>query len=111
MNPRRLLERMCARHRLSFQRAVPLLPLVERALVSPARLRDRILALVDANIARRAGGAVTGVEGLARDVDEEVLSSVAKVLHNWKPSKNVLDLEGSLKKLFPNGFDMGDLMD
>ena len=111
MNPRRLLERMCARHRLSFNRARPLLPLVERALASPARLRDRILALVDANIARRAGGVVTGVEGLARDLDEEVLSSVAKVLHNWTPSKSVLDIGGSLRNLFPKGFDMGDLLD
>ena len=53
---------------------------------------------------------VTGVEGLARDLDEEVLSSVAKVLHNWTPSQNVIDLGGSLKRLFPKGFDVDDLL-
>ena len=52
MDARRLLRRMCHRHGLPFQDASRLLPLVERALISPIDVRDRILHLVDDNLAR-----------------------------------------------------------
>ena len=44
-----------------------------------------------------------------RDLDEEVLTSVAGVLHNWTPSSKVLDLGQVMPGLFPEGFDPRDL--
>ena len=109
MNASRLLRRMCVRHGLPLQDAQALLPLVKRALFSPARLRDRMLALVDANLARRAGHSETSTEALARDLDEEVLISVGRVLHTWSPSGKVIELGGALGEFFPDGFDLGDI--
>lgn len=109
MDARSLLQRMCSRHGLPFQDASRLLPLIERALISPNDVRDRILILVDNNLARRASGDPSAVPGqVQRDLDEEVLVSVSRVLHGWTPSPKVLDLSKILPDLFPDGFDAGD---
>jgi len=95
MDANRLLERLCARHGLVPGDASALLPLVERALVSPKDVRDRILTLVDSNLAKRARGeGEATLDDLERDLDEEVLRAVAKTLHAWEPSKRVRGLGG-----------------
>ena len=39
------------------------------------------------------------------DLDQEVLISVARVMHTWTPSARVHELEDLLPDLFPEGFD------
>ena len=56
MDARSLLQRMCERHDLPFGEASRLVPLIERALNSPHDVRDRILVLVENNLARKATG-------------------------------------------------------
>ena len=90
MDANRLLEHLCARHGLSLADAQGLLPLVERALTSPKEVRERILSLVEANLAKKAGGSGEAtLDQLERDLDEEVLRAVAKTLHGWEPSPRV----------------------
>lgn len=110
MDPVRLLQRMCSRHGLQFSEAARLLPLVKRALEAPQEVRDRLLTLVEGNLARRheAMGA-SKAEDLFNDLDDEVLLSVAKVLDKWTPSGKVLKLGAILPNLFPDGFDPGPL--
>jgi len=106
MDPRRLLERMCKRHGVVFHDATRLLPLIQRALHSPSRVRDRILTLVDNNLALRSKGSLHGTpDALFRDLDDEVLLSVARILHEWNPTGPVLDLSGIAPDLFPMGFE------
>ncbi len=110
MDARRLLQRMCIRHGLAYREATRLLPLLERALVSPNEVRDRILRLIDTNLSRKANGAVDSTaEAMNVDLDEEVLMSVARVLHAWAPSAKILDLGKVLPDIFPDGFDPKDL--
>ena len=110
MDARRLLQRMCARHGLSLGTAVRLLPLIERALLSPQDVRDRILQLVDHNLARKARSDANPHPHLVQvDLDEEILLSVAKVLHRWTPSSKLLELGKVLPDLFPPGFSLDDL--
>ena len=111
MDPVRLLQRMCCRHNLPFAEAARLLPLVKRALESPEAVRDRLLKLVEGNLSRRAESTKQDVDvaGVFNDLDDEVLTSVAKVLHNWSPSGKVMILGGILPKLFPDGMDPGQL--
>ncbi len=110
MDARSLLQRMCARHDLPFTEAARLLPLIERALNSPHHVRDRILVLVENNLARRATGQTARtIEPVQRDLDDEVLCSVARVLHNWTPTSKILDLGKVMPDLFPEGFDPSEL--
>ena len=103
---------MCDRHGLPFGDASRLLPLIERALAAPHHVRDRILHLVENNLARKAtGSAAATSEAVQGDLDDEVLLSVARVLHNWTPSAKVLDLGRVLPDLFPEGFDPEELGD
>lgn len=101
MDPHQLLTRMCKRHGLPQSGAKRLLPLIERALVSPDQVRDRILTLVDQSLARQAAtNAETRPERVFQDLDSETLRSVAQLLHNWAPSSDLLDLPGALGQLF-----------
>lgn len=108
MEPERLLQRMCQRHSLPFEAGKALLPLIQRALISPDKVRDRILTLVDRNLARHAEGKSPGstLAAVERDLDEEVLLSVAKVLHNWNTGGKPNQLGWDLPGLFPNGLDL-----
>ena len=81
MDAQRLLRRMCERHRLPFERAETLLPLIERALISPGcRCAIAFWALVDTNLSKQKDGDSPGstLAAVERDLDEEVLVSVAK---------------------------------
>lgn len=101
MDPHQLLTRMCERHGLPRSGAKRLLPLIERALVSPHQVRDRILTLVDQSLARQAASSAEArPERVFHDLDDETLRSVAKLLHDWAPSSDLLDLPGALGKLF-----------
>ena len=97
---------MCERHGLPYARAARLLPLIERALVSPTRQRDRLLLLVENNLARKARRQPpASLEPAFDDLDAEVLVSVARVLHAWTPPRDLLDLRGVLPEIFP-GLDL-----
>lgn len=127
---------MCARHGLSLQESIRLLPLIERALTAPQNVRDRILALVEHNLTRKSQSRPTAEEAaemlreaiqedpigaeaaqqpasprdpVQKDLDEEILLSVARVLHAWAPSTRLLELGKILPDLFPPGFSFDDL--
>ena len=96
---------MCRRHGLEFDRAASLLPIIRRALEASDGVRDRLLLMVDTSLAGRARRAGTqDPQGLERDVDEEVLMAVSKVLHGWRPSGKMLDLGGGLREFLPEDF-------
>lgn len=95
MNAENLLRAMCERHGLPPDYGARLLPLVRRALQAPEDVRDRILRLVDTNLKTCSGGPVEP-EKLWRDLDNEVLLAVARVLHAWTPSAPMLDLGSQL---------------
>lgn len=95
MNAENLLRAMCERHGLSPESGARLLPLVRRALEAPHDVRDRILRLVDDNLKGSATGELEPKK-LWRDLDEEVLIAVARVLHGWSPSAPMLDLGSQL---------------
>ncbi|MFT5059093.1 MAG: hypothetical protein ACI89E_001875 [Planctomycetota bacterium] len=109
MDPKRLLQRMCARHSLPYEKAEALLPLIRRALISPFSVRDRILALVDRNLSGQISGASVGstLSAIERDLDEEVLMSVAPSLHMWKQAGKPTSLGDDLPGIFPDGLDLG----
>ena len=94
---------------MPFDRAETLLPLIERALISPDQVRDRILALVDTNLSRQKEGDSPGstLAAVERDLDEEVLISVARVMHHWSGKGKPTSLGDNLPGLFPGGLDLG----
>jgi hypothetical protein len=93
MNPEQLLRTMCARLGLPFRHGTRLLPLVERAVRSPDDVRERLLSLVEANLAHTAEkGRRQDEHSLAGKLDGEVLTAVARVLHAWSPSRLMMDL-------------------
>lgn len=91
MTPETLLHAMCKRHGLSVENGRSLLPLVKKALSSPLELRNRILFLVDGSLAERARS-VDSEKSLWTQLDDDVLKAVARVMHSWTPSSEVLDL-------------------
>jgi len=104
MDPRRLLTRMCTRHGLPTQDGLRLLPLVKKALESPSTVRDKILTLVEANLAGRKQGK-SDTSSLFRELDEEVLISVGRLLHDWEPTGHILEMGKLLPGLFPEKLD------
>ncbi|MDF1839665.1 MAG: hypothetical protein P1V35_17500, partial [Planctomycetota bacterium] len=103
------LQRMCSRHSLPYEKGEALLPLIRRALVSPYSVRDRILALVDRNLSRQITGESVGstLSAIERDLDEEVLMSVAPSLHGWNQGGRPTNLGDDLPGIFPDGLDLG----
>ena len=99
MTPESLLRSLCDRHGLPFTEALPLLPLVRRALEAPLEVRDRILVLVDRNLAEKAEARATGAKEGRKDREDEMLIAVARVLHGWVPTEPLLDLGSSLRDL------------
>jgi hypothetical protein len=95
MTPENLLRSMCERHGLPADYGQRLLPLVRRAMEAPDEVRERILALVDGNLANRAQGEPPK-DDAARGPDEDILLAVARVLHGWSPSEPLFDLGTSL---------------
>lgn len=87
MDSRRLLQRICRRHGLAYDEATRLLPILRRAIRSPAEVRDRLLLVIERSLARRsAATARHAPDAVFRDLDDELLVSVAQVLHVWKPT-------------------------
>jgi hypothetical protein len=62
MTPENLLRAMCERHGLPLEYGRRLLPLVRRAMEAPDEVRERILALVDGNLANRVGDGEQGTD-------------------------------------------------
>jgi hypothetical protein len=94
-NPEELLRAMCLRHGLPPDYAIRLIPVVRRAMCSPEEIRERILAMVDGNLAQHAADR-TQEPPEARDPDDAVLLAVARLMHHWTPSANALDPEGGI---------------
>ena len=81
---------MCRRHALDPKDAADFSRLVERAIISPAKARKKILDLIDQALARRASGDKTAtLDAVERDLDEEVLLAVAKRVHDWEPGSSL----------------------
>lgn len=97
-NPEELLRRMCLRHGLPPDYAIRLIPVVRRAMSSPEEIRERILAMVDGNLAQHAADR-TLEPPAAHDPDDAVLLAVARLMHHWTPSANSLDPEGGFGDL------------
>lgn len=95
MTPESTLRALCERNQVPYSYGERLLPIVRRALEAPDETRERILALVERNLQQRADG-VAGSEKLARDLENEILLAVARVLHDWSPSDPLLDMGGSI---------------
>ena len=80
MNPSRLLRNMCLRHGVPPGDVRSLIPVIQKALDAPAWVRDRILTIVEGNLAERSAGEADE-EALAQDLDRELLYAVAAMLH------------------------------
>lgn len=93
--PEELLRTMCLRHGLPPDYGIRLIPVVRRAMSSPDEIRERILAMVDGNLAQHAADR-TLAPPEARDPDDAVLLAVARLMHHWTPSENALDPNGGL---------------
>ncbi len=86
MDAQRLFDRICKRHGIESESNAEYVPLVERAIVSPEKVRDKILLMLEDSLSRRAHGDPTATFiALERDLDDEVLLAVAKRLHGWSP--------------------------
>ena len=91
MNPESTLRSLCERIQVPYSRAERLLPIVRRALESPDEMRERILALVERNLRSSATDSEAQAR-LDRDLENEILVAVARVLHDWGPTDPFLDL-------------------
>ncbi|MDE0891420.1 MAG: hypothetical protein OSB14_04480 [Planctomycetota bacterium] len=89
MESKRLLKELCRRHGMDYEKGAPLLPMIERALQSPREARIRLLRLVERTLR------FTGEDVYPSDLAEaahnpDVLSAVAKALHDWNPPEEFL---------------------
>lgn len=84
MEAERLLKELCRRHGIAFEKGTPLLPMVQRALQSPREARIRLLGLVERTLRFTGDGAYPADLAEAAH-DPDVLSAVAKALHDWTP--------------------------
>jgi len=96
MTPESLLRTLCEHHSIPYSQGQRLLPLVRRAFEAPSEVRDRILTLVDRNL-REQAQRIPESERLHQTREEEILISVARVLHDWSPSEPLLDISHRLR--------------
>ena len=89
---------MCKRHALSPESAIPLLALVRKELKSPLGARNRILMLVDGNLAERARGSFQASKQRI-ERDDKLLVNIARTIHSWIPSESYLGLGHSNPEL------------
>lgn len=89
MEAERLLEALCRRHGLDTTAGDELLPLVRWALGAPPEVRERVLETVERSLG------LADRHARERAADEAMLRAVARVLHDWSPSRGILDLGGS----------------
>ncbi len=100
MTPENWLRSMCVRHGLPPECGKPLVPFVQRAFEAPREQRAKLLKLVEADLALRAGlPTPTPPSEVSSDQDRQVLTAVARVLHGWTPSRPMLDLGDQLGDL------------
>jgi hypothetical protein len=103
MTPEELLRKMCVRHGLPPDYATKLVPVVRRAMDSPEEVRERILAMVEPNLAQHAADR-DEPPPMTSDPDEAVLMAVARLMHHWSPSDAASDPESGI-----SGFDITGL--
>lgn len=84
MDPRRIIARLCSRYGVSLDFGRRLQPLVERAAAAEPAKQRLLLELVERSFAEEGRRATREREGGAGE-DRRALSSVAAVLHGWKP--------------------------
>ncbi|MAE27712.1 MAG: hypothetical protein CMJ87_01845 [Planctomycetes bacterium] len=87
---------MCLRHGVPPAEVRSLIPVIQKALDAPAWVRDRILTIVESNLAERSSGQADE-EALAMDLDRELLYAVAAMLHGWEPGDGLEDIYGDLE--------------
>jgi hypothetical protein len=90
MESKRLLKELCRRHGIEYESGAPLLPMIERALQSPREVRIRLLRLVERTL-RFTGEDVYPSELAEAAHSNDVLSAVARALHDWNPPEEFLD--------------------
>lgn len=100
MTPENWLRAMCVRHGLPPEHGRSLIPVVRRAMGAPEELRAKLLGLVEADLAQRAGlPPRANAPELSADQDRRMLNAVARALHGWTPSRPMLDLGDRLGDL------------
>ena len=85
---------MCLRHGIPPGSVRSLVPVIQKALDAPAWVRDRILSIVEGNLAERADEQADE-EALAHDLDRELLYAVAAMLHGWEPQQGMAEFLGN----------------
>ena len=104
MTPEEMLREMCVRHGLPPDYAVKLIPVVRRAMDSSEEVRQRIMAMVEGNLAQHAAD-LEEQEEADRDPEEAVLLAVARLMHHWTPSESMLDLSSGFGGLDLTGLE------
>ena len=87
MNARRIIAELCKRFGVSQEFGRRLLPLVERATRSDTEKGRRLLEMIERSFAEEARRVAS--QGPANLTSEEwrMLSTVARVLHDWNPPR------------------------
>ncbi len=93
MDPKNLLDSLCARHGVDPDLGARLLPLVRWALKGPADSRERILRVVEKTLAGEQTSAEESKRELNAAANHAVLVAVARVLHNWSPADQLMGLD------------------
>jgi hypothetical protein len=82
MDPRNLFLDLCRQYGLSENEALGFEPLVRRAMELPLERREKLMALVQAGLARKAGE-LRERRRQEELVQERCLKAVAAILHDW----------------------------
>jgi len=85
VDPRRFIARLCSRYGVSLDFGRRLQPLVERAAAAEPAKQRLLLELVERSFAEEGRRAARERAGGGTGEDFQALSSVASVLHGWKP--------------------------
>jgi hypothetical protein len=88
MEAEKLLRELCRRHEVPFEEGSTLLPMVQRALQAPRDARIRLLILVEQTLRFTAGDAYPAALVEAAH-DPDILTAVAKALHDWSPPEDL----------------------
>ena len=85
-DPTRKLAQLCRRHGLPDEVGQRFLLLMERAAQARPDLRERVLELVDRQLAQLAQERATARQQAASR-NESCLKALAPLLHDWQPGK------------------------
>ena len=89
MEAERLLKELCRRHGVPLEEGSALLPMIQRALQSPREARIRLLVLVEQTLRFTASDTYPAALAEAAH-DPDILTAVAKALHDWTPPDEFL---------------------